>query len=725
MRRRLLGRAMGTIVTQQITDLSLYQTTASPPIAGRRYGWSATRYLGRAALLCSVMVLLPSCALNTPLKRFFPDKAVTEVARPDAGKTKKGHIVNSTQTATLDDATAQRRAAGDTAAAGTDKPFTGPAESGLPIALFAPKPPYRPVPKTDRRFIENSPFETAPPARDIPPDAPYAVSPGGFPFAMSAAKPPLRGFSPVPEIISANPPVAQSNLRTAIKLAPITITDPGPGPKTAPNRANALVHVDPAITKPGHFRRPARAFQTLAQKTAEPLPITRETFRWALAASYKDDPSLEAERLRVKEVDENYIQARAQSRPQISANANLAETALRRPSGPDGLSTEWGNPRDATVTITQPIYQGGRLKALKRQAKAGIMAARERLRNAEQTTTLSSATAYADVIRDEEIAKIRRDTLRILARQQQAAEDRYDVGEGTTTDIFQAQARLADAEIGLAQAEGQLASSRARYTRLIGHSPTVLEAIPALNVPKTVDDAVEIARVNNPQLRALTRDFDASFEAIKIAEAAGKPSLALSGSAGAERGQLFGLSRREDASLALQLRVPLYAGGGNQSRERQAALTRDRLYYEVIETERAVDEAVRQLWANRAASVISLAEARAQEAATRAAFDGVKDEQLFGQRDLLDVLNAENEWQNARAQVVTARRNIQIATFRLLNVMGVFDARHLSLPVALYDPAQNLNQIAQSRFSFKEPKVIITENSGPNPPVELPVAPPF
>ena len=235
--------------------------------------------------------------------------------------------------------------------------------------------------------------------------------------------------------------------------------------------------------------------------------LQAETFEEALISVYQSNPRLKAARAQVREVDENYIQARAEGR----LNANLSgsfDYATNRASGeivpglPDQTFRREGFPSAVQVQVIQPLYQGGRVRALKGQAKASILAAREQLRGTEQELLQQSANAYANVLRDEEAARIRRSNVGVLARQEMAAQLRFDVGTGTKTDIAQAQSRVAAAEAGLAAAEAQLQSSRATYTRLVGHIPVALEPIPQFELPPTVEAAIARARDNNPTLLA-------------------------------------------------------------------------------------------------------------------------------------------------------------------------------------------------------------------------------
>ena len=230
----------------------------------------------------------------------------------------------------------------------------------------------------------------------------------------------------------------------------------------------------------------------------------------ALISVYESNPRLLAERARLREVDESYVQARAQGRPTIGGTGSISQSFVNFPGGAaifSGVASDIGGdvnisgrPNDIGVQVVQPLYQGGRVKALKTQAKLGILAARETLRAQENDLFLSAANAYVDVRRDTEAIRIRRNNVRVLMRQLEAATARFEVGSGTRTDIAQSEARLSVAEAGLAQAEAQLAVSEASYVRQVGQKPVQLSAPPVYTLPPSLADAIAAARENNPQL---------------------------------------------------------------------------------------------------------------------------------------------------------------------------------------------------------------------------------
>ena len=428
-----------------------------------------------------------------------------------------------------------------------------------------------------------------------------------------------------------------------------------------------------------------------------------ETLQEALISAYQTNPGLKAERARVKEADENYIQARAQGRLTSSLSASGAGQAFRAPDnslfGGGGSIVSSGLPRSAALQIIQPLYQGGRVSGLKRQANSGILAARQTLRNAEQNLLVSAATAYIDVIRDEETAKIRRNNVSVLARLEQAARDRFDVGEGTLTDIAQAQTRLAAANIGLAQADAQLEISRAAYVRTIGHPPVDLKPVPEFILPPTVYEAQRIGLINNPQLLALQFNRDAAVAGRDVASSAGKPTISLNATFASQRQQISTFEESDSASLTAQLTIPLYSGGANKSRVRQAMNTVERLSYEELDVENAIEQTVSQTWAQLRAARRTLMASEQQVKAAEVAFEGVTLEQQVGTRDTLDVLNAEQELLNAKLGVTDAQRNLDATVYQLLSILGGFDADSIGLPIELYDPRDNLNDIKRDGVS--------------------------
>lgn len=431
---------------------------------------------------------------------------------------------------------------------------------------------------------------------------------------------------------------------------------------------------------------------------------TAETLQEALASAYVQNPQLKAERERVRESDENYVQAAAQGKFSASAQASAGMTTSKistfsSPSPFNGFVAGTDStkdtfvPRSFAITGQKPLYQGGRVRSLKGQAKYGILAARENLRNAEQNVLLTAATAYADVLQNEEVAAIRRNNVLVLARQGDAATDRFDVGAGTRTDVAQAESRMAAAEIGLASAEANLAESRAAYYRATGHMPEQLQRIPDFALPATLGEATRLAMMYNPQLEAARYSLDAARFGIDVAKSTSKPTVSIQTFTQIQTDQGGAILGQEALGLSANLTVPIFTGGLNASRVRAAKAAENRTIFEVRNIEEAIVERTASLWAQLEGARRALVASQRQIDAAQIAYEGVEIEQQVGTRNALDVLNAEQEVLNAKLAYAQSQRNADILTFQLLNLLGAFDALSLNLPVNYYDPAENFETV--------------------------------
>ncbi len=438
----------------------------------------------------------------------------------------------------------------------------------------------------------------------------------------------------------------------------------------------------------------------LLLSAAAGAPANAQSFQEALASAYQNSPELMAERARVREVDENYVQATAQGRFTANTTASAGYTKSdtgflsNGEMGPTVLNTSGDfEPRSFAITGQKPLYQGGRVRSLQGQAKYGILAAREGLRNTEQTVLLTAATAYADVLQDEAIADIRRNNVRVLTRQESAATDRFDVGAGTRTDIAQAQSRLAQSEIGLASADANLAESRASFFRAMGYSPSQLSRIPDFALPPTLEATKRMALTYNPQLESARYNQDAAKLGIKVAKSADKPVVSLQTFAQYNENQSITLINQDAIGITANLSIPLLTGGANASRIRAATEANNRSVYEVRNIERAIEERVEGLWSQLEGARRVLSASQRQIDAAQVAYDGVEIEQQVGTRSALDVLNAEQEVLNAKLAYAQSERNVDILTFQLLVISGAFDALSLNLPVETYDPRENFVEV--------------------------------
>ncbi|GAB4533086.1 MAG: TolC family outer membrane protein [Roseibium sp.] len=425
-----------------------------------------------------------------------------------------------------------------------------------------------------------------------------------------------------------------------------------------------------------------------------------ETIRESLELAYSNNPSLNAARAQLRGVDENVPQALSGWRPTISAAASAGRVA----SGADAV-INYRNNASISLTISQALFSGFRTVNSTRQAEAVVRAQRESLMSTEQDTLLAAATAYVDVIRDTALVSLQRSDLAFLQEQVRAARDRFDVGEGTRTDVSQAEARAAEARAGLNTAMANLNASRAIYRQVIGIEARSLSADTTISryVPKSLDDALQKSETHQPLIRQAQHLVDAALFNIKAIEGELLPTVTVDGSISRSWNSSGASDYSDNAQIFGNVSIPLYQSGRVSSRVRQAKeeLGQTRLQLDV--TRDQVRANVISAWGNYQAAEASIVAAQAAVEAQKLALEGVIEEQRVGQRTTLDVLDAQRELVNQQSNLVSAQRNRIVGGYQLVAAIGRLDADSLGLNVARYDPKQHYEAVRDKWIGLRTP----------------------
>jgi outer membrane protein len=426
-----------------------------------------------------------------------------------------------------------------------------------------------------------------------------------------------------------------------------------------------------------------------------------ETLNGALAKAYNNNSTLNSARAGVRVTDEGVAIEKSGYRPTIEGSASTAYTSQ---AGTQLTTGSFG------VQINQTLFDGFRTKNRIASAESQVFAARENLRNTEQNTLFNAVSAYMDVIRDQKIAALRKKNVAFLAEQVRSAKARFDVGEGTRTDMAQAEAGRAGAIALSNAADAQAKSSAAIYRQIIGEDPKDLKAgSPASKLmPKSLDQALSISAAEHPAILASKHVVDASEFGVKIAEGALLPTLGASAGVSRNAKAYGGILSAADttynqASVGLQLTVPIYQGGKVAATVRQQKEKAGQARIDVDVASDSVRAAVTSAWTQMVASQASVSANGQVVAAAQLALDGVSEERKVGQRTTLDVLNAQSQVVDAQLAFVDAQRNVVVASYAVLSATGRLSASRLGLGVGIQDPEEHYIAVKDKWFGLRTP----------------------
>jgi outer membrane protein len=420
------------------------------------------------------------------------------------------------------------------------------------------------------------------------------------------------------------------------------------------------------------------------------------TLDQTLAAAYETNTQLQAQRAALRATDEDVATAVSGWRPTVTATANYGYTRDRTTPPEFGIIAPNGHPRDAGVTLTQPVINGTTIPQT-RQAKAGVEAGRAQLSSVEQTTLLNAAKAYFDVLADEAQLNYKRHNVERLTDQVQMTQQRVAIRDLARSDLDIVQARLSAAGADVATAEGNLAAARAAFLRTVGRPAETLEPAPTLpSLPATKDDAMAVALANNPDLVGSKYLIQQADAAMTVAYGALAPSVSLQLQYKDSVDELGPGIRDHSLSAIAQLRMPLYQSGTEYAQIRRAVELRSKAVLQAADEERIVRQNLDAAWQTLVAARRAMSLNRQQVQAAQSAYEGIVVGLRAGERTTFDVLNTEQDLDSAQVALVEAERQYNETIFQLLSATGGLTARALKLPVTFYDPQIHYDRDAGS-----------------------------
>jgi outer membrane protein len=494
---------------------------------------------------------------------------------------------------------------------------------------------------------------------------------------------------PAPVVAQASPLPPASLLDPQVNEAPAALPPIEPAPAIKSSNAVLLKSASKVNTD---AIEPSPSIPAEAVIEAS-ITENAEQFRNALASVYANHPQIKAEREAVKAADEAVSQAVSGFRPNIA----LGYERGRQRVNDANQRWEYGDISDKSLTVSQPIFNGGESLADFQAAKNRVKAARAQLLDTEQQVFSNAIVAYTDVVSKQLVLKLNQNNVEVLHKQFDATKARFDVGDLTRTDVSQSEARMAKAEADERQALGEYETAKVTFRRIVGYDPPDDLQMPPLpaKLPPSLIQASTLAQVANPSLEAAKFLERAASSDVMARTAAVLPDVTLQGSMsrGDRLSSFSGIRRNDDDSIVLNVSIPLYQSGAEWSRIRQARNQAQQARFATIDTHDAVVENVTRAWHDFHTAQAVITSTQESTKSAEVALEGVRQENQYGVRTILDVLNAEQEFFFAKVDLVRAQTAEKTQAYRLLATMGKLTAQDLGLPVTLYNPKEHYDSV--------------------------------
>ncbi|WP_369931001.1 TolC family outer membrane protein [Xanthomonas sp. NCPPB 2632] len=401
---------------------------------------------------------------------------------------------------------------------------------------------------------------------------------------------------------------------------------------------------------------------------------------------------------------ETVVQSRALLLPQVSAQLQLSQA---EPNGRDPLvlndgtvvSNDIGHTRtrSSSLSVSQSVVDFSRYADLK-ASKSSSEAQDATYEAALQQLSTRVATAYFQVLTNDDALTFAKANEQALARQLEQAQQRFDVGLSAITDVQDAKAQHDTAVASVITAENTLADSREALTQITGKPSDNLKKLreqlpmdpPTPNDPKAwVAEAVK----SNPTILASQYNVESAEHSISSARAAHLPTLdatagyskstAWTQNAGTLSSSNSSSNGRGGTTVGLTLSVPIFSGGATQSRVRQSIYQRDSAQDSLESSRRQVVRDTLNYYRSVVAGISKVEATKAAVESSESARDATQAGFEVGTRTIVDVLIAQQNLTSALSDYSQSRHQFILDKLLLKQTAGTVDVKDLEAINAL------------------------------------------
>ncbi|GAL08990.1 type I secretion system outer membrane component LapE [Photobacterium aphoticum] len=346
-------------------------------------------------------------------------------------------------------------------------------------------------------------------------------------------------------------------------------------------------------------------------------------------------------------------------------------------------TTEEMTGRQASLRLRQLIFDGFGVSSNIDRTESEAEAERYRILYSAENFALNVSNAYLNVLREQQLLELAEDNLKTHLKYQRDITKKVKSGLSSTADISQINGRVARAQANVLSARNNLNDVNDQFLRLVNAWPKdlVQPDVDDRFLPASLEEALTLAKENNPTVSSSVQDIDAAKSAYKASKSGYYPEIDVYVEQRLGEDYDGAKGSDDDFSAMVRLNYNLFGGGRDQAKVAESVARLDQAKSVSENTVRQVEEGTRLAWS--AVEILNQQKVFYRQHVEQS-FQTLKAYQRqfkLGTRSLLDVLNTENELFEARKSYVNTDYQHIDSQYRLLNATGnLLDALYVTTP---------------------------------------------
>lgn len=333
-----------------------------------------------------------------------------------------------------------------------------------------------------------------------------------------------------------------------------------------------------------------------------------------------------------------------------------------------------------SITARQLIIDGWGVGSTIQERNYNLAAAKFDFLDARNTVILDMAEAFLNVKRQREAIAIGRSNVAAHEEALRKVTLRYKGGAGTRVDVELVQARLARAQAQLRAAQGRLDIAVSRYSTVSNQAPTpelVMPTQPTRLLPPNLYAAVRMSMDFNPSVLSSIYTAQAAGAHVGVIKSRFFPRIDAEVTARADN-NIGGIEGSDGAVRGMAvLTYDFLTGGSDLAAYNSSVSDRCRAINRAEDLQRKIRERIRNAWTGFMDSRDQIRHYRENVNAQRQVVRDYIMQFELGQRQLFNVLDAQDDLFTAQTSYVNASYDNAIAYYRVLESIGVLNLESL------------------------------------------------
>ena len=405
----------------------------------------------------------------------------------------------------------------------------------------------------------------------------------------------------------------------------------------------------------------------------------QDNLKFFIEKALANNLQLNAERKNFESAKQSKNISRSEFLPSITLSGDQTSTTSTNRTNQSGTTLNDSNldSESKKISIDQKIFSGFKGLNTFKKSELETQKANLSLKKVEQKTILDAASGYFDLIFKSKSEEYNFLNVNLFERQVDSDNARLQKGEITLTDLAQSESSLAGAKADLIKAKTELLASKKNFERVTREKfPEVknLNEKVQLLLPNSLNESLELARLNNVDLLISKLNYEISIKDLKIERARLSPSASLNYSKSENNDFSSTIDETDQETVKATITWPIIKGGENISSIKKSSFNKQRNQLILKDTKNRINTEISNAWSKYQSSKSVLEATKSQLKAAEIANEGITLEYDSGNtRTTLELIQSRSLLLDARIAFSKSERDFVVSQFELAKQIGTFN----------------------------------------------------